>query len=408
MKGIFNQPHGEDVEFELFSNIVLKFTAILIVVMVLLALNVGQKLDSLISPNSFSGGMARPAIYIGAWDYNDPQINQEDRWHYQITLFSPSLEAASTYVKDGQVFSSVEGETFSGALNGSFYTILRILGAIHPGSFTVDGQATPLVVPHTTGKKLDINGDGKLLLPPDPNLALRVLQLWSGLYKNKIFPVRAYSEFSKSRAKIYVETMTLNGEKRMVLGHGGFAASAIKDGSLDFLTGLSSANSEIVYLGDVERDGDKATNSRILFFESHGFPEAAEAFRRSSFPGESVLADARDFGITAEIDFNSVTPEVRSELLRRAGGKEEVARRLFRDEQINMVSNLYDDRKFSQLVREGREPKPSDLPPILGYPEAWKAYIEYRLSLKPVPPRWLVEDFLTPLGFDKRVVLLEQ
>ena len=108
MKGIFNQPHGEDVEFELFSNIVLKFTAILIVVMVLLALNVGQKLDSLISPNSFSGGMARPAIYIGAWDYNDSRAKQDDRGGFEIQLLSPSFEAATTEVRNGEIFSSVE------------------------------------------------------------------------------------------------------------------------------------------------------------------------------------------------------------------------------------------------------------------------------------------------------------
>ena len=53
MPGFISKPHGEDLDFELFSNIVLKFTAILMVVLVLLAINVGQKLDQIISPYRF-------------------------------------------------------------------------------------------------------------------------------------------------------------------------------------------------------------------------------------------------------------------------------------------------------------------------------------------------------------------
>ena len=38
------------------------------VVLVLLAINVGQKLDQVISPYRFSGGLARPQLHLAAFE----------------------------------------------------------------------------------------------------------------------------------------------------------------------------------------------------------------------------------------------------------------------------------------------------------------------------------------------------
>ena len=94
MPGFISKPQGEDLDFELFSNIVLKFTAILMVVLVLLAINVGQKLDQIISPYRFSGGLARPQLYISAFESPDLRDDQT----ITIDLWSASYAKARTYV----------------------------------------------------------------------------------------------------------------------------------------------------------------------------------------------------------------------------------------------------------------------------------------------------------------------
>lgn len=94
MPGFISKQHGEDLDFELFSNIVLKFTAILMVVLVLLAINVGQKLDQVISPYRFSGGLARPQLHLAAFETD----NRRDEVKVMVGLFSESYAKAATYV----------------------------------------------------------------------------------------------------------------------------------------------------------------------------------------------------------------------------------------------------------------------------------------------------------------------
>jgi hypothetical protein len=305
------------------------------------------------------------------------------------------------------LISSVEGETFSGQISGSIIDILQILSGIDPGSFTVDGQSSPLIVPNFSKKQLAANNDESVNLPPDPDLALKLLQIWNPAYKKKVFPVRAYEEFSKARAKIYIETPANTKVKQIMIGDYIFDLNDLKSGKLDFLTGLSSANAEVVYLGTYAAEFDKKTNSRIAFFETQGFPEVAAAFRKKLYPGESELAEAVAAGVEIGKSFDAISETERAEWVKSALGDEARARTYYAHDWRVWAWNEYRRRYLVKIIRQGREPSKSDLPPILAYPEAWRAYIEHRLSQKPIPPPWLAQEFLAPLGFDKRVVLLD-
>ena len=56
------------------------------VVLVPLAINVGQKLDQVISPYRFSGGLARPQLHLAAFETD----NRRDEVKVMVGLFSES------------------------------------------------------------------------------------------------------------------------------------------------------------------------------------------------------------------------------------------------------------------------------------------------------------------------------
>jgi hypothetical protein len=152
MPGLFSNHRSEDIDFELFSNMVLKFSAVLVVVLVLLAINVGQKLDQIISINRFSGGTTRPQLYIGAYRTDGNELNNI---HSPITvsLESPSFEQTPTKVtEEGTVVSINDSDTFSGRYSSSPIIVLALLAGISPGSILVNGQQTPFVVPNYSTK----------------------------------------------------------------------------------------------------------------------------------------------------------------------------------------------------------------------------------------------------------------
>lgn len=394
MKGLFRDTGGDGIDFELFSNIVLKFTAILMVVMVLLAINVGQKLDQIISQNSFSGGTARPQLFIGAWDTPHGMT---------ISLDSPSFATAATNVKDGKTVSRKAGETFSGQYQAGPYEMLTLLAGIEPGSFMVDGKPSPLIVPVFTDKSL-VDRDGRNPVPPSSDLALSFLRIWSSLYLNNIYPVRSFSDFKNSRSRIYIESVGNGTDGAIIIGNMILTKEKIEDGSFDFLTALSSTNTEFVYLGEFYGDEAKRTNTRIQFYEAQGYMEAAEAYRAFAYPGEKELTIALK-GASPIKPWEQLKPEDRSEILKANNGDENLARQRYENYSKLFAISTYKNKNLRQFALDGKGDARAFLPPILKFPEAWKKYVSYRLSQNPIAPAWVVNDFLEPLGFNKRVVV---
>jgi hypothetical protein len=409
MPGFISKPHGEDLDFELFSNIVLKFTAILMVVLVLLAINVGQKLDQIISPYRFSGGLARPQLYLGAYALEN-WINVEQTM--AVTLYSASFFEASTVVNrtTGEVGSKVETETFSGMYGSQPYTALALLAGISPGSIPIDGKQTPFVVPHFTTKTTFYHdkGNNSRYGPPSQQLAHNFLKIWSNSYANPVYPTRAFSEYRDVRTRIYVETLrTAAGEHFFVVGHERISAAQIKAGRLDFLTSLSSTNTEVVYLGIYHHHPAQGAESRLDFYEENGFVDAAKHLRSRLFPGAAERSIAKDF-YNRLPGWDQLSSDQKSVWLNDAKGDAQLAREQYEASITRRADSDYRNSLVEDALKKDAGPDVYGLPNILAYPDAWQAYVDYRMKANPTPPEWFVTEFLQPLGFDKRVVVIEQ
>jgi hypothetical protein len=404
MPGFISKPQGEDLDFELFSNIVLKFTAILMVVLVLLAINVGQKLDQIISPYRFSGGLARPQLYLGAYaPENWINVSQT----MTVTLYSASFFEAQTIVdpKTGVVASKRETETFSGLYGGSPYYALALLAGISPGSIPIDGKQTPFVIPHFTTKTMFYHdkANNSRFSPPSEQLAHNFLTIWSDAYANPIYPTRAFAEYKDIRARIYVETQD---NHNIVIGNAVITPTQIKSGRLDFLTSLSSTNTEVVYLGEFVED-EQQKSSRSGFFEQNGFADAAKHFRSRIHPGAADLDLAKDY-YKLLTTWDQLSAEGKAVSLKGANGDANLARQHYERSIAIRASADYRNSLLEDALRKGTKPDLYALPTALAYPDAWQAYIDYRMKANPTPPDWFAAEFLQPLGFDKRVVVIEQ
>jgi hypothetical protein len=404
MPGFISKPHGEDLDFELFSNIVLKFTAILMVVLVLLAINVGQKLDQIISPYRFSGGLARPQLYVAAFEAPDFRDDQT----LQINLYSASYAKARTYVDASgkTVAFNPEEETFSGVYGGSPYFALAVLAGISPGSIPINGKQTPFIIPNFADKHFIYNDKTKnrRRVPPSEQLAHNFLTLWSDAYSNPIYPTRAFAEYKDIRARIYLETREDN--HSIAIGNTIITAAQIKSGRLDFLTSLSSTNTEVVYLGEFVED-EQQKSSRLGFLEQSGFADAAKHFRARNHPGAADLDLAKDY-YKLMTPWDRLSAEGKSGWLKGANGDANLARQHYERSIAVRASADYRNSLLEDALRKGTKPDLYALPTALAYPDAWQAYVDYRLKANPTPPDWFVTEILQPLGFDKRVVVIEQ
>jgi len=405
MPGFISKPHGEDLDFELFSNIVLKFTAILMVVLVLLAINVGQKLDQIISPYRFSGGLARPHLYVAAFEAPDFRDDQT----VQINLYSASYAKARTYVDASgkTVAFNPEEETFSGVYGGSPYFALAVLAGISPGSIPINGKQTPFIIPNFAEKHFIYTDKTKnrRRVPPSEQLAHNFLTLWSNTYSNPVYATRAFSEYKDIRARIYVETRQDN--HSVIIGNSTISATQIKSGRLDFLTALSSTNTEVVYLGESDDGGSEQKNLRLGFLEQNGFADAAKHFRSRNYPSAADLDLAKNY-YKLLTTWDQLSAEGKSAWLSRADGDANLARQHYERSIAVRASADYRNSVLENAVRKNIKPDLYALPTALAYPDAWQAYVDYRMKANPTPPDWFVAEFLQPLGFDKRVVVIEQ
>jgi hypothetical protein len=406
MRRFISKSHSDELDFELFSNIVLKFTSILMVVLVLLAINVGQRLDGIISTYRFSGGTARPVLYLSAYEMENPPADHKNI----ISFYSPSYAQAHTYVgPNGETLTRDETETISGRYSDSLFPALAFMSGISPGSILIDGKQTAFIIPNYNNKYLQYEDKDKKTrkVPASEQLALGFLKYWSDVYSNPVYPTRALSEYKNSKTRIYVETGMANGQHNFIIGNQTLTTSMIKSGRLDFLTSLSSTNTEVVYLGDYTFDNAKKTSTRLDFYDKNGFVAAAKQIRSYLFPGTEEREMAKShYDLFATWDQLSL--DRKSAFLKGANGDANLARNRYEASITQQAVQNYRNALLEEALKKNTKPDPFALPNILAYPDAWQAYVEFRLKSAPTPPEWFITEFLQPLGFDKRVMVIEE
>jgi hypothetical protein len=103
-----------------------------------------------------------------------------------------------------------------------------------------------------------------------------------------------------------------------------------------------------------------------------------------------------------------LSTEAKSVWLDGAKGDANLARRHYELSIARRASASYRNSLLEDALRKGTKPDLYALPTALAYPEAWQAYVDHRMKANPTPPDWFAAEFLEPLGFDKRVVVIEQ
>jgi hypothetical protein len=406
MPGLISKPHGEDLDFELFSNIVLKFTAILMVVLVLLAINTGQKLDQVISPYRFSGGSARPQLYYSAWATPGGRNNSRTT----IALYSTSYAQANDLYIDpatNETHSSTEAVSFGGRFYARPYFALEVLDGISQDAFPVNGQESPFIVANFDPKGYSYidKTNKKRTTPASEQIGRGVLKLWSLLYANRVYATRAFAEYRNINVRIYVQTCVEGGQHEFLIGDQMFTAAQVKAGSADFLTALSSTNTEVVYLGDCSGDVETQRQNRLNFYATHGFAEAAKHLRSRFFPDAADRERAKD-AYNLLPGWDQLSPEQRSTWVAGAKGNANLARSRFETSNAREATIIYRNALLEDAIEKDVKPEPYALPSVLAYPDAWQAFVEARQKSAQTPPEWFITEFLRPLGFDKRVMVL--
>jgi hypothetical protein len=377
--------------YESFSDLLLGITVLLIALVAILAINVSLKSDtaikSLIYNNRFTGGVERPKLFLSAYAYSYAGAETEQAIEKskiygdsQLIIFlmqSPTL--ATTYTTldaEGNTVSSTTGTSFGGLTGLEMHEFLEMCAGIDPGSFKADGEETALLQLNFGFKTLLLSRINQQLSPSNAFSRQVCTEAWP-VMEDMNPNVRSHVEYKDSVLHLYFESeIAEDGSHHIWIGDKRFnVPSQIINGELDFLVGLSSANTQFVYLGDYSI-GDEKTNKRIDFFEQNSFSDAAN--------------DYKSFYYTR-------WENEHRELERRniySGEKESVRREIRRD-----IAYM----KAASAIING-EPIPDDaLHPLLKNRDAWYAYVEsYTLQDSEVP-QWVFDEFLNPLGFNKRV-----
>lgn len=408
----------EDSVFQSFSDIIFCVCVLLILFVVVLAINVTTKIDSLIAMNRFSGGYQRPVIYMDAWNAPESkgsfgsQIYGKHRIG-QVLFMSPSLALAATTVDDdsGDIYSMVEGESFSGGQLFSVSEALELLSGIDPGEFSVDGKKSILLKPITVGKNLYLSAR-EPLYPSSNELAAKILELAWPVMKNPLFPVRAFEEYREARTRVFVSVernKNFPNRKVVYIGQTKYTIpEAINNGRLSFLTALSSAATEIVYLGELAVNDDDKSNSIINFFRENGFKKEAEAYLKYR-SGDGLPKEYLELTLPA-MKWAELPEEKKEHWINSLNLDELEAKKKFERVFRRMRGEFALDLALTMqlMTYELEDIKKELIPPLIRYPKAWKAYIKHKLKKPSKPPQWFYDEFLIPLGFDRRVVNIKE
>ena len=143
------------------------------------------------------------------------------------------------------------------------------------------------------------------------------------------------------------------------------------------------------------------------FYEKNGFADAAKHLRSRLFPGAGERSIAKDFYNRLR-GWDQLSSDEKTAWLKDAKGDAKLAHEQYEASITRRADTDYRNSLLEDALKKGVEPDVYGLPNILAYPDAWQAYVEYRMKANPTPPEWFVTEFLQPLGFDKRVVVIEQ
>jgi hypothetical protein len=384
----FNQEPESNSMFESFSDMALCTLAVTLLMIALLAINITQRYSVTFNKNHYSGGSKRPVMYFECTRPNFAATSTDalkleralfaDQPYVMVHLFSPSLALAQTEVKEGGTVAGEESQTFERQHDLTLKKFLMLASGIEPGSFEVNGSATSLLIPSIVNKQIVYEPQlaNGYRANSDLNLAEKVIAAAWPVFQNRSYPVRRPEEFRNSRAKIYVESQLVDGQHYLIIGHASYKLpEALEDGSLSWLSSFASGLTEVIYLGDAWSDADNQTNKRIAFFEANGFDDCAKAYRAFSY--DPVWNGDHERMMTKA---------------KQATGRSEAALK-------SLVSEAVAQQKLSAALSTGIDA--SMLPPLLAYPDAWKAYVQQNVETADEPPEWFYNEFLAPLGFDR-------
>lgn len=384
----FNQEEESNSMFESFSDMALCTLAVTLLMIALLAINITQRYSVVFNKNHFSGGSKRPVMYFECTQPEFAATSSEslrleralfaDQPYVMVHLFSPSLALAETDVQKGGTVAGKESQTFARQHDITLKKFLMLASGIEPGSFDVNGKATSLLIPSIVQKQIVYEPQlaKGYRAESDSNIAQKTLATAWPVFLNQSYPVRRPEEFRNARAQIFVEAQMVNDQHYLVIGHATYKLpEALHDGSLAWLGSFSSGLTEVIYLGEAWSDAANKNNKRIEFFHENGFQECADAYRAFSY--EPVW--------TADHDRMMAKAK-------EATGRSET-------ELKSLVTEAVAQQKLSASLRTGIDD--SLLPPLLVYPDAWKAYVDYNVANADEPPEWFYKEFLQPLGFDR-------
>jgi hypothetical protein len=199
----------------------------------------------------------------------------------------------------------------------------------------------------------------------------------------------------------------VDGQRRVFIGGDFYLNEAVlKKGVLDFLIGLSSANTEVVYLGSEYVDSATEISSRVNFYRERGFLEAAEHLRSRMFP--DIKADSFPKSYYDKLPaWDQADAAIKNSYVAAAKRDVTVARKRYESSMARTaISNYRSDLIANNLIN-ATKPERSILPSTLAYPDAWQAYVDFKTKSPQAPPDWFITEFLQPLGFDKRIANVE-
>lgn len=395
--------------FQTFSDMVFCAMIILLLLVTILALNVNEEVNRIVAPNKFSGGIRRPTLYLDAYrmDYTKTsgQSNALNRQIFGTTeiprmvLYSQSRALASTIVdKESWVMQTqVPGQTYSGQFMGLHSDIADLFSGIDIGTFTVGKSETPLLLLEYGNKGLYSNTDNSHRFDADREMADSILTSINPAFANQQYDIRAFEEYRDQRLRIYIEsrrTTTKDGkvQRSIIIGHRSFLVpQSIEDGSLAFFTALSSPLTEVIYLGEYKRNLARRDDKRSQFFAEHGFKDASRDYQKYVFPSNGDFDQLKEYGLAWE-DLNASQKNIFLTAFDPQEAKEKYQRFALR--KVRAINSAKELKKGSNAW----------LPPLLKHKAAWQSYCKHYEEQGFQTPRWVQDEFLKPLGFDKRIV----
>lgn len=246
---------------------------------------------------------------------------------------------------------------------------------IQPGSFQVKDKTYPLLDISFGMKAVQLGRIGNQVLNPNPDLAQRALAAAWPVMKNSKSTVQSHAYYRNSVLFVFIESeIRQDGQKVIHIGDSQWQVpQQVNKGKLDFLVGFSSANTQFVYLGEYSR-GDEKTNKRILFMKENGFEHAAADYARYYFKEWS---------------------NEHQRILNRAPATE-ADKKAFARKAVKR-------NRVAAAVTQNKPVSKNDIPPLLKHKDAWQAYTNHYANQKIDVPKWVFEEFLDPLGYNKRV-----